>query len=106
MPLEESYTNNVQIDDIDNSRIIEDVHISSEVTSDVVDELVKSNIPKLNKTRVHEENVSDIQDALVEPSTLIPDDTDVSEDDTSAFEHILMGSNMPVHVARYSLAYL
>ena len=29
----------MQIDDIDNLRIIEDVHIPSEVTSDVIDEL-------------------------------------------------------------------
>jgi len=41
----------VQIDDIDNSRIIEDVHISPEVTSDV-DDLVKSRTPILNETHV------------------------------------------------------
>jgi len=30
-----------QIEDIDNSRIVENVHIPSQITSDVVDELVK-----------------------------------------------------------------
>jgi len=31
------HTDNVQIDDVDNSRIVEDVHIPSEVTNDVDD---------------------------------------------------------------------
>jgi len=55
----------VQIDDIDNSRIVDDVHIPSEITNDV-DELVKSSILALDKTHIHEESISDVQDALVE----------------------------------------
>ena len=40
-PSKSQHTDNVQIDDINNSRIIEVVHITSEITSDV-DELVKT----------------------------------------------------------------
>jgi len=63
----------VQINDIDNSRIVEDIHIPYEVTNDVVDELVKSSISALDKTHVFVESISDIQDALVESSTLSHD---------------------------------
>jgi len=68
----------VQIDGIDNSRIVKDVNIPSEVTSDV-DNLIKSSTPTLDETRVHEESISDAQDVVIEFSTLIPDDIDVSE---------------------------
>ena len=67
-PSESQHTNNVQIDDIDNSRIVEDVHIHSEVTSDVVDDLIKYNTPTLDEIHVHEESISEDQDALVESS--------------------------------------
>jgi len=51
----------VQIDDIDNLRIIEDVHIPFKVTSDVVDELVKTSTPTLDETHINEKNISDIR---------------------------------------------
>ena len=66
----------MQIDDIDNLRIVENVHIPFEVTND--DELVKSSTLTLDETHVHEESISNIHDALVESSTPIPDDIDVS----------------------------
>jgi len=66
----------VQIDDNNNLRNAEDVHITSEVTSDV-DELVKTSTPILDQTRIHEENISDVQNALVNSSTPIPDDIDI-----------------------------
>jgi len=59
----------VCIDDIDNSRIVEYVHIPSEVTSNVVDELLKSSTPTFD-IHVPEESINDVQDALVESSTL------------------------------------
>jgi len=58
----------VRIDDIDDLRIVKDVHILSEVTSDV-NELIKSSTPALDEIYVHEESISDVQDALVESST-------------------------------------
>jgi len=58
----------VCIDDINNSRIIEDVHIPFEITSDV-DELIKSSALTLDEIYVHEESISDIHEALVESST-------------------------------------
>jgi len=69
-PSKSQYIDNVQIDDIDNSRFIEEDHIPSEINSDVVDELVKSTTSTLDETRVHE-SISDVQVALVESSTLI-----------------------------------
>ena len=47
------HTDNVQIVDIDNSRFVEDVHIPSEVISDI-DEFVKSSTRTLDKAHVHE----------------------------------------------------
>ena len=44
-----------------------------------------------------------MHDALIDYSTPIPDDINVSKDDTSDLEHVLVESSMPVHVARYSL---
>ena len=49
----------MQIDDIDNLRIVEDVHVPSEITSDV-DEFVKASTPTFEETYVHEENISNV----------------------------------------------
>jgi len=73
------------------------------LTSGVVDELAKSTTPTVPETYVHEENIIDNQDALVESSTLIHDDLDVTEDDSCNYKHILVESNMPVQFAGYSL---
>ena len=94
----------MQIDDIDNSRIVEDVHMPFEVINDVVDDLVKSSAPAFDETHVHEERNNDIRYALVESSTSIPNDIDVSKYDTSNLEYILVEYSMSVQVARYSLA--
>ena len=94
-PSKSQHTDNVQIDDIDNSRIAEDGHMPSGITSDV-DELVKSSTPILDETCVHKECISDVQDALVESYRPIHDDNDVSEDDTSDFEYVLVEFSMPV----------
>ena len=96
----------MQVDDIDNSRIVEDVHISSELTNDVIDDLVKSSMLTLDETHVHEENISDVQDTLVESSTYIPDDIDVLEDDTSDFKHVLVESSSPYRLLGIHLSYL
>ena len=95
----------MQINDIDNSTIVGNVHIPSKVTSDV-DELVKSSTLKLDETHIHEESISDFQDTLVEFSISIPDDIDISEDDTSDFEHVLVESSMPLQIVGIHLPYL
>jgi len=64
----------VHIDDINNSRIVEDVYIPSGVTSDV-DELVNTNIPTLDETHVHEESMNDVHYSLVKSSTPAVDDS-------------------------------
>ena len=69
--------------DINNSKIVEDVHILSEITINVVDDLIKSNTPIVDEIHIHEESVNDVQNALVESSTHIPDDIDISEDDSN-----------------------
>ena len=58
-------------------RIIDDIHILSGVTSDVVDELVKSNAPTIDETHVHEKSISDVQDELVKYCTPALDETHV-----------------------------
>ena len=45
---------------INNSRIVEDVHISFKITSDFVDELIKSSTPALDEVNVHKESISDV----------------------------------------------
>jgi len=54
----------------------------------------KSSTPTINETHVHEENISDVQDILVDSSTLTHDDINVSKDETSDFEHVLVKSSM------------
>jgi len=54
--------------------IVEDVHISFKDTIDVVGDLIKSSTPTLEEIPIYEESISDIQDALVESSTPVPDD--------------------------------
>jgi len=63
-PSKSQHNGNVQIDDIDDSRIVKDIHITFEFTSDV-DELVKTRTLTLDETHIHEENINDIQDTLV-----------------------------------------
>jgi len=99
-PSKSQHTDNVQIDDINNSRIVGNVHIP--FTSDV-DDLVKSSKSALDEIHIHEESISDVQNALVESSTPIPDDIDVLENDTSNFEHVLVESSILVQVAEDSL---
>jgi len=93
----------VQIDCIDNSRIVENVHSPSEVTSDV-DDLIEYSTLTFDEIHVNEESISNVQDALVESSSPICYDIDVSEDNTSDLEHVSAESSMSVQVARYSLA--
>jgi len=69
----------VPSDDVDDSKVIEDVYVPSKIISVVEDMLVDSSTPILNE--VH-----------------------VSSEDTSDFEYVLVESSIHVHVARYSLA--
>ena len=60
VPLESLHINIVHIDGIDNFEIVKNVHIPSEVTSDTVDELIKSTTPIFDEIHVHEESISDV----------------------------------------------
>jgi len=99
----------VHTDDINNLRIVEDVHIPFEVTSD--DELVKSSTSALDETRVHKDGINDegfndIQDALVKSSTSALDKTHVHEDSISDVRDALVESNTTSHDIRCSLSTL
>ena len=93
-------------DDVDDSRVVEDVYVPFKLTSVVEDTLVYSSTPILNKVHVSSEGTSDVVDALMESSTPISHDIYVHEDDTSDSKHVLVDSSMLVQVARYSLATL
>ena len=69
-------------DDIDDSRVVEDVYVPFKLTSVVEDTLVYSSTPILNKVHVSSEGTSDVVDALMESSTPITHDIYVHEDDT------------------------
>ena len=96
------HTDDVQIDDIDNSRIVEDVHIHSVVTNNV-DELVKTSTPARDETHVHE-SISDVQNALVKSSTPALDETHVHEESISDVHDALVESSTPSHGVMCSLS--
>ena len=60
-PSKSQHIVNLQIDDIVNSRIVEDVYVPPEVTSDV-HKIVKTITLTLDETHVHEENIGDVRD--------------------------------------------
>jgi len=80
--------NIVPIDDVDDSRVVEDIYIPFEITSVVEDTLVDFSTPILDKIHVSSMRTNDVVDILVESSTLITDDIYIHEDDTSDSEHV------------------
>jgi len=101
-PSKSRHVNVVPSDDVDDSRVVEDVYGSFEITS-VVDTLCDFSTPILDEIHISFEGTSDIANVLVESSTPIPDDIDVHEDDTSNFEYVLVESSIPVRVASIHL---
>ena len=67
--------------------VVEDVYVPFKITS-VDDTLVDSSTPILDEFHVSSEGTSDVVDVLVGSSTPIPDDIYVHEDDTSDSEHV------------------
>ena len=65
-------------DDIDDSRVVKDVYVPSDIISVVED----SNITTLNEIHIFFEGISDVVDALLESNTPLPDDIYIHEDDT------------------------
>ena len=66
-------------DDIDDSRVVKDVYVPSDIISVVED----SSITTLNEIHIFFEGISDVVDALLESNTPLPDDIYIHEDDTS-----------------------
>ena len=76
------HVNIVHSDDVDDSRIVEDVYIHPKSTSVVEDTIVDSSFPILDEIHVSSECSSDVVGALVEFSTPILDDIyDTSKSD-------------------------
>ena len=69
--------------DVDDSRVVEDVYVPSEITSVVDDTLIHFSTPILNEIHVSSESISDAVNVLVDSSIHIPDDIYVHKDDTS-----------------------
>ena len=85
-------------------RIVENVHIYSEVISDIVDELIESSAPALDEIHAHEESISDVQDALAESGTLALDEIHVHDESINDIHDALVEFSIPSHDVRCSLS--
>ena len=56
-------------DDVDDSKIVEDVHVHSEISSIIEDTSIDPCPPILNEIHVYSASTIDIVDALVDSST-------------------------------------
>ena len=79
------HTNIIQSDDVDDSRIIEDVYVLSEIATVDEDLLVDSSAPILDEVHASSEGTSDVIGAVVESNALIPDDICVHVEDTRMY---------------------
>ena len=83
MPLRESRVNIVSSNDVDDSKVVEDVRVPSEISSVVEKSLINSGASLIDESHVSSADISDVTDVSVKSSTLIPDDIIVSEDEPS-----------------------
>jgi len=68
--LKSQYIRTVSSDDVDDSKVIENVHVSSKTANIIEGISVGSNTPIINEVHMSSDNTSDIGDALVEPNIL------------------------------------
>jgi len=71
----------VPSDDVDDSKVIEDVHIHSEISSVVEDPLVNPGTPIIDEKHVSFARTSDVVNVLMESSIRITNETNVYEND-------------------------
>jgi len=90
----------VPSDVVDDSRVVEDVHISFKCVDEDFSTLT------VDEVHVSSEGTSDVVDTLVEFSTPIPDVIYVHEDGSSDFEHALVESSVPIQVLGIQFSYL
>jgi len=82
VPLRESRVNIVSSNDVDDSKVVEDVRVPSEISSVVEKSLINSGASLIDESHVSSADISDVG-ATVESSTPIPDDIIVLEDEPS-----------------------
>ena len=69
MPLESQHVRTVPSDDVDDSKVVEDVHISSKIASIIEYISVSSNTPIIEEGHASYEGASEVVDAIVEFGT-------------------------------------
>ena len=67
--MESRHVNIVPSNDVDDSKVVEDVHILFEISSVVEEFLVNSGAPIIDDSHVFSADISDVVDASVESST-------------------------------------
>jgi len=76
----------VSTDNVDDSKVVEDVHVPSKFTS-VIDDASADSCPSIfDEVHVSFEGTSDVMNALMESSTSIAEETYVYEDDQKSQE--------------------
>lgn len=98
-PLKILHMDNVLTNDVNDSSVVENVNVSNDNSSIIDDISLKFSTPILDEVHIPSEGTNDIADG-----TSILDDIYFHENDTGAFEYVVMESRMFVQVARYSLA--
>jgi len=88
-PSKSRHVNIVSSDDVDDSRVVEDIYVLSEINS-----VIEHTLVDFSSLILDEVHVSSDVDALVESSSLSPDNIYVHKDDTSHSEHVLIESSM------------
>ena len=81
--MKSQHVNTAPSNDVDDSNVVEDVRVPSEVSSVVEELLVNLGAPIIDESHVSSADISDVADVSVESSTPMPDDITVLEDEPS-----------------------
>jgi len=105
-PSNNRHVNIVRSDDVDDSKVVENVYVPFEIISVIENTLVDSSPPILDEVHVFFEGISNVVDTSVESNTPISDDIYAHEGDTSDSEYILVESSMPVQLLGIHLSHI
>jgi len=92
----------VSSDDVDDSKVVEDVHIPSKTASIIEDISVGFDTPIIDEGHASYEGTSEVVNVIVESSTLL--DVDAHAHDISEFAPELAESSVSSQIFRYSFA--
>ena len=73
-------------DDIDDSKVVEDVHVHSEISGAIEDPLVNPGTPIIDESHVSSAGTNNVDDVLVDSSTLTPDGTCIHKENQKSQE--------------------